>query len=93
MEFRDEAHRQAVRAAFIRMTADPTWPYLKQIFEESIYNLELKSINEDDEDKAKIFRYDARGARKLWQWVLEMVELVQSGDPAPKNNDFLEVVM
>ena len=25
MQFRDESHRQAVRAAFLRITADPTW--------------------------------------------------------------------
>lgn len=93
MEFRDEAHRQAVRAAFIRITADATWNTLRDFADEAVYQLEQKCIQEDDEEKAKTFRHDARGARKFWEQMLSMVEVMKSGDAPPKNDDFLEVIM
>jgi len=92
MQFRDESHRQAVRAAFLRITADPTWNILNEFAEGAIYDLEQKSIQEDDEIKAKTFRYDARGARRFWENFLGMVEIAKSGDKDPGEN-FLEVVM
>ena len=92
MQFRDESHRQAVRAAFLRITADPTWNTLQDFAEEAIYELEQKSLQADDEDKAKTFRHDARGARKFWDTFLGKVESAKSGDVDPGEN-FLEVVM
>lgn len=93
MQFRDEPHRQAVRAAFLRITADVSWGTMREFAEEVIYHLEQKSMQEDDEDKAKTYRHDARGARKFWENFLGMVESAKSGDTPAKNDDFLEVVM
>lgn len=93
MQFRDEAHRQAVRAAFIRITSDSTWNTLRDFADEAVYELEQKSLQEDDEEKAKTFRHDARGARKFWEKLLSAVEVMKSGDAPPTNVDFLEVIM
>ena len=92
IQFRDEAHKQAVRAAFLRITADQTWGMLREFAEEVVYELEQKSLREDNEDKAKTFRHDARGARKFWEKFLGMVEAAKSGD-APVSTDFLEIIM
>lgn len=92
MQFRNDDHRQAVRAAFLRITGDITWATLREFADEVIYNLEQKSIQEDDEDKARTFRYDARGARKFWENFLGMVDAAKSGDKDPGEN-FLEVIM
>lgn len=91
MEFRSEAQRLAYKKAFMRITADETWPIMRQLAEETIYKLEQKSLSEDDEDKAKAFRHDARGARKFWQQWLKMIDLVK--DDQPVQQEFLEVVM
>ena len=92
MQFRDESHRQAVRAAFLRITADQTWNVLRDFADEAVYELEQKCIQEDDEEKAKTYRHDARGARRFWEKLLGKVEAAKSGDMDPGEN-FLEVVM
>lgn len=92
MEFKNEQHRQAVRAAFLRITADATWNTLRDFADEAVYDLEQKSLREDDEEKAKTFRHDARGARKFWEMFLGKIEAAKSGDADPGEN-FLEVVM
>jgi hypothetical protein len=86
MQFRDERHQQAVRAAFLRITADPTWKILCDFAAESVVELEQKSIREDDEEKAKTYRHDARGARKFWQNFIFKIEAAKSGDPDPGEN-------
>ena len=90
VEFNSEEHRMAVKAALIRITADNSWSVLRNLAEEVIYNLEQKSLQEDDEDKAKTFRHDARGARAFWAKWLGAIEAAKGGD---SNKDFLEVIM
>lgn len=90
MEFRSEAQLLAVKKAFLRITSDEAWPVMRQLAEETIYQLEQKSLSEEDETKAKVYRYDARGARRFWQSWLRTMELVRDGEPVP---EFLEVVM
>lgn len=89
MEFRSEAHKLAVKQAFIRVTSDASWTAMRDLADEVIYNLEQKSLQEDDEEKAKTFRHDARGARKFWEKWLGMIELAKETD----GDSFLEVVM
>lgn len=89
MEFRNEQHRQAIKAAFLRITADQSWSVMRELADEVIYTLEQKSLREDDEEKAKTYRHDARGARRFWELWLQQIELAKSGD----NDNFLEVVM
>lgn len=91
MEFSNEQQKLAVKRAFLRITADESWPLMKQIAEETIYALEQKSLQEDDEEKAKAYRHDARGARKFWAQWLQMIELLKSGEDA--TDTFIEVVM
>ena len=91
MEFRSEQQKLAVKAAFLRVTSDGSWEFMKQLAEETIYALEQKSLQEDDEEKAKTYRHDARGARKFWAQWLKLIELVK-GDEEVKDT-FLEVVM
>lgn len=88
MEFRNEAHRLAVKQAFIRLTADQSWTTIRDLAEEVVYNLEQKSLQEDDEEKARTYRHDARGARKFWAGLLRMIELAKDTDSA----EFLEVI-
>lgn len=90
MEFRNEAHRMAVRAAFLRLTADQSWSVIREFADEVVYNLEQKSLQEDDEDKAKTYRHDARGARRFWAGLLQQIELAKGGE---SGDNFLEVVM
>ena len=91
MEFRSEAQLLAVKKAFMRVTADESWPIMRQLAEETIYQLEQKSLSEDDEDKARAYRYDARGARKFWQQWLRMIDVIKDGGEV--THEFLEVVM
>lgn len=90
MEFRSEEHRLAVKAALMRVTADPNWAVLRSLAEEVVYSLEQKSLQEDDEEKAKTFRHDARGARRFWSKWLAMIEVTKDGQAG---EDFLEVIM
>ena len=90
MEFRDDAHRQAVRAAFIRITADQSWSVIRDLADEAVYQLEQKCLQEDDEEKAKTYRHDARGARRFWEQLLRLVELAKGGESGDNWN---EVVM
>lgn len=91
MEFRNEQQKLAVKRAFLRITADDSWPVMKQLAEETVYALEQKSLQEDDEDKAKTYRHDARGARKFWAQWLQMIELMKAGEePA---DTFMEVAI
>jgi len=53
VEFRNEQQKLAVKRAFLRITADDSWLVMKQLAEETVYALEQKSLQEDDEDKAK----------------------------------------
>lgn len=91
MEFRSEAQRLAFKKAFMRVTADESWAAMRQLAEETIYQLEQKSLAEDEEEKAKAFRHDARGARKFWQQWLKMIDLVK--DDQPVTQEFLEVAI
>jgi hypothetical protein len=91
VEFRSEQQKMAVKAAFLRITGDNSWEFMKQLAEESIYALEQKALQEDDEEKAKTYRHDARGARKFWAKWLKMIEIVKSSDTVEDN--FMEVVM
>lgn len=91
MEFRSEAQRLAFKKAFMRITADESWAIMRQLAEETVYQLEQKSLAEDDENKARTYRHDARGARRFWQQWLKMIELVK--DDQPVQQEFLEVVM
>lgn len=88
----NEQQRLALRAALIRLSSDQSWTMLRTMAEEAVYALEQKSLQEDDEAKAKTFRADARGARKFWQKWLRAIELAQSGQ-GTANENFLEVVM
>lgn len=90
MEFHSEQQRLAVKAALIRVTADQSWPVMRALADEVIYNLEQKSLQEDDEEKAKTYRHDARGARKFWEKWLKMIELAKE---VSSSDEFLEVVM
>lgn len=90
MEFRSEAQLLAVKRAFLRITSDESWAVMKVLAEETIYQLEQKSLAEDDEEKAKAFRHDARGARKFWQSWLRTIDLVKNDEPVL--DEFLEVV-
>ncbi len=89
MEYRNEAQRLAIKQAFIRLTSDQSWSVIQQLAEEAIYNLEQKSLQEDDEEKAKTYRHDARGARKFWEKLLKAIEVAKDSD----GPEFLEVVM
>jgi len=90
MEVRNDAHRMAIKAALIRITADQSWNVMRELAEEVVYNLEQKSLQEDDEERAKTFRHDARGARKFWAQWLGAIEAAKSAD---SSENFLEVVM
>jgi hypothetical protein len=90
MEIRNEAQRMAIKAALIRITADNSWTVMRDLADEVIYNLEQKSLQEDDEEKAKTYRHDARGARKFWAQWLGAIEQAKGAD---SSEDFLEVVM
>lgn len=90
MEFNSEAQRLAVKNALIRISSDPAWSVMQQLAEQVIGTLEHKAIDEDDEEKAKTFRHDARGARKFWAKWLGMIEVTRDGSA---DNDFLEVIM
>lgn len=91
MEFRSEAQLLAVKKAFLRITSDESWPVMRQLAEETIYQLEQKSLTEDDEDKARTYRHDARGARKFWQQWLRVIDLIKADQETKQ--EFLEVVM
>ena len=91
MEFRNEAQKLAVQRAFMRITADDSWPVMKLVAEETVYALEQKSLQEDDEEKAKTYRHDARGARRFWEQWLHMIEVLKAGEPPA--DTFNEVVM
>jgi hypothetical protein len=77
MEFRDEAHRLAVKQAFMRVTSDPSWPVMRTLAEEVIYKLEQKCIHEDDEAKAASYRHTAKGAHEFWENWLRLIEIVK----------------
>jgi hypothetical protein len=64
---------------------------MKQLAEETVYALEQKCLQEDDEEKAKTYRHDARGARKFWAQWLQMIELLKAGEEP--SDTFIEVVM
>jgi hypothetical protein len=89
MEFRDEAHRQAVRVAFLRLTADQSWNVIRTLADEAVYELEQKSLQEDDEEKAATYRHDARGARKFWEKLLRNIELAKGGDAGESWNEVI----
>lgn len=91
MEFRSEAQRLAFKKAFMRITADESWQAMRVLAEETIHALEQKSLNEDDEDKARTYRGDARGARRFWQQWLKLIELVKDDQSAQQ--EFLEVAI
>lgn len=91
MQFNNEAQRLAIRAAFLRITADQSWETMRALADEVIYTLEQKSLQDDDEEKAKTYRHDARGARKFWEKWLALIELTKNGQP--KDEDFLDVIM
>lgn len=65
---------------------------LRTMAEEAVYALEQKSLQEDDEVRAKTYRSDARGARKFWEKWLRAIELAKQGEGTTDEN-FLEVVM
>jgi len=90
MEYRNDAHRLAVKAAFMRVTSDQSWNVMRDMADEVIYNLEQKSLQEDDEDKARTFRHDARGARRFWEQWLRMIEVAKETETG---DNFLDVVM
>lgn len=92
VQFNSEEQRLAVKAALIRVTADASWSVICHLVEEAVYELEQKSLQEDDEEKARTFRHDARGARKFWGKLLKLVELAKSVD-ADAGENFLEVIM
>jgi len=89
MEFRSEAHRLAVKQAFIRITSDNSWSVMREIAEEAVYRLEQKSLQEDDEEKGKTYRHDARGAKKFWEKFLQAIEVAKESE----GENFLEVIM
>jgi hypothetical protein len=91
VEFRSESQRIAIKRAFFRITSDDSWPVMKQLAEETVYALEQKSLAEDDEEKAKTYRHDARGARKFWAQWLMLIDQVK-GDEETKDT-FLEVAI
>ncbi len=91
MEFRNDSQKIAVRRAFLRITSDDSWPVMRQLAEETIYALEQKSLSEDDEEKAKTYRYDARGARRFWAQWLQMIEVLKTGEEPV--DTFLEVAI
>lgn len=89
MEFRNEAHKLAVKQAFIRITSDASWNTIRDLADEVVYEIEQKCIQEDDREKAETYRCDARGARKFWAGLLRMMELAKEAD----GENFNEVVM
>lgn len=91
MEFRSEAQLLAVRRAFLRITSDESWQVMRHLAEETIYQLEQKSLAEDDDTKAKTFRYDARGARRFWEQWLRVIELIKTEQST--SDTFLEVAI
>jgi hypothetical protein len=91
VEFRSEAQLLAVKKAFLRITSDESWAVMRQLAEETIYQLEQKSLNEDDEDKARAYRYDARGARKFWQQWLRVIDLIKNDQEVKQ--EFIEVAI
>jgi len=90
MEFNSEAQRMAVKAAFIRITSDQSWQVLRVFADDCVRELEQKALMEDNEDKAKTYRHDARGARKFWDNFLRQIDLAKG---AESGENFLEVVM
>lgn len=90
MEFRNEEHRLAIKAALIRISSDPAWSVMRDLADEVVYTLERKALDEDDEEKAKTFRHDARGARRFWMKWLGLIDVTKDGSAG---NDFLEVIM
>jgi len=83
------AQALAVKQAFIRLTADQTWPITRQFAEETIYALERKCLDEDDPRLAEGYRNDARGARKFWIYLLGRIESAKQAE----GENFLEVIM
>ena len=82
----------AVKAAFLRITADQSWETMRELADETVYLLEQKSLQEDDEAKALTYRHDARGARRFWEQWLLMIDSVKGGEVGLDEN-FNEVVM
>lgn len=91
VEFRSEAQLLAVKKAFLRITSDESWAVMRQLAEETIYQLEQKSLNEDDEDRARVYRNDARGARRFWQQWLRIIELIKTEQSVSET--FIEVAI
>jgi len=89
MEIRNDAQRMAIKAALIRFTSDQSWTVIRNLADETVYNLEQKSLQEDDEEKAKTYRHDARGARRFWAGLLKLIELAKEAD----GDNFNEVIM
>lgn len=89
MEYRNEAHRLAVKQAFIRITADQSWSVIRELADEVVYELEQKALKEDDKEKRDAYIFDARGARKFWEKLLKAIELAKESE----GDNFLEVVM
>lgn len=89
MQFRSEAHRLAVKQAFLRITSDNSWSVMREIADEVVYELEQKSLQEDDEELAKTYRHDARGARRFWEKFLKAIEIAKESE----GDNFLEVIM
>lgn len=90
IQVRNEAQKLAIKQAFIRLTSDASWPVLRELAEEVVYNLEQKALTEDDRDKRDAYIFDARGARKFWAEWLRQIELAKNGEPL--TDTFLEVV-
>lgn len=91
MQFSNDAHRLAVKQAFLRITADQSWSVMRTLADEVIYKLEQKCIREDDEAKAAAYRHTAKAAHEFWEQWLHLIELTK-GDQIVSDT-FLEVVM
>lgn len=91
MEFSNDAHRLAVKQAFLRITSDQSWNVMRTLADEVIYKMEQKCIREDDEAKAAAYRHTAKGAHEFWESWLRLIELTKSDQST--SDTFLEVVM
>jgi hypothetical protein len=84
--------RQAIRNALVFVSGNQAWAILRDFADVTIYQMEQKALREDNDVQANVYRYDARGARKFWENLINLVEIAKSSEVMP-GEYFNEVVM
>lgn len=81
--------RMVMRAALIETTSSRGWAYVERFAETVVRDLEKKSVDEDNDEKANGLRRDARGARKFKDDLFKRITLARNVNT---DNGFVEVV-